>query len=124
MAETPTNFEDLLASLKQSFVQGLPGRIEGIDRLAGAIGENLASNDSRKDIAALRALVHKLAGAGGTFGHLAVGDAAAWVERACDDILGGDGAPTADQWRQVEARLQKLRHAAADAMTAAGRKIA
>lgn len=124
MAETPDNFEDRLTSLKQSFVDGLPGRIDDINGVAAAIGKDPAAADSRRDIAALRELVHKLAGAGGTFGHLAVGDAAAWAERACDDILGRDAAPTADQWRQVEARLEKLRRAAADAVAAAGRKRA
>jgi len=117
MAETPNSFEDQLASLKRAFVDGLPARIEAIDAAANGIGKDVAAA-SLEDIAALRALLHKLAGAGGTFGHLAVGDAAAWAERGCDDVLGRKVPPTAEQWRQLEARLEKLRRAAANAVAA------
>ncbi len=123
MADTPSDFENQLTSLKNAFVDGLPGRMKEIDGIAAAIGNDPAAAN-RKNLVLLNMLIHKLAGAGGTFGHNAVGDAAAWVEQACGDILKRDGAPTAEQWRQVEARLEKLRRAAENAVVAAKRKSA
>jgi|GEM_PF-2396073 len=124
MAKTPTDFDDQLATLKGAFLDGLPGRIKEIDDLAAAIAKDIPTGASREDIALLRVLVHKLSGAGGTFGHLAVGDAAAWAERGCEDVLRRPTGPTADQWRQVVARLEKLRRAADDVVATARRKSA
>jgi hypothetical protein len=123
-AKTPTDFDDQLALLKTAFLDGLPGRIAEIADLAAVIAKDIPTGASRDDIVLLRALVHKLAGAGGTFGHLAVGDAAAWAERGCEDVLGRPTGPTAEQWRQVEARVEKLCRAAADAVATARRKSA
>lgn len=125
MLNKPTDFEDQLAAMRQAFIDGLPGRIEEIDGLAAAIGSALSSATNLRKITELRMLVHKLSGAGGTFGHVAVGDAAAWAEQACDAILAGDAEPTPDEWKQVEARLEKLRRAAGNAVAAAkGKKSA
>lgn len=125
MLNKPTDFEDQLTAMRQAFIDGLPGRIAEIDSLAAAIGNSLTTATNLRKITELRMLIHKLSGAGGTFGHVAVGDAAAWAEQACDAIIAGEAEPTADQWKQVEARLEKLRRAADNAVAAAkGKKSA
>lgn len=115
MAAPTKEFEDRLAVLKRDFVDGLAGRIAEIDGLASAVAGNPAAAESLEKIAALRALVHKLAGAGGMFGHAAISDAAAAAEQACDEILerksATEAAPLADRWRRIEARLKQLRRA-------------
>jgi len=119
MAAPTKDFQQRMAALRRAFLAGLAGRIGEIDNLAAAIAGNPAAADSLEKIAALRALVHKLAGAGGMYGHGAIGDAAAAAEQACDEILdrksATDAEPVADRWRRVEARLKQLRRAAAAA---------
>lgn len=115
MAAPTKDFQDRLAALKRDFIDGLAGRIAEIDGLAAAVAGNPAAADSLEKIVALRALVHKLAGAGGMFGHAAISDAAAAAEQACDEILerksATAAAPVVDRWRRVEACLQQLRRA-------------
>lgn len=122
MLKKPTDFEDQLAAMRRAFIDGLPGRIAEIDRLAATIGNSLTTATNMRKITELRMLVHKLAGAGGTFRQVAVGDAAGWVEQACDAIIAEEAEPTADQWKQVEIRLEKLRRAADGAVTADKRR--
>ena len=115
MAAPTKDFQERMAALRHDFTDGLAGRIAEIDGLAVAIAGNPASAASLEKIAALRALVHKLAGAGGMFGHAAISDAAAAAEQACDEIIERKSAtaaePVADRWRRVEACLQQLRRA-------------
>jgi HPt (histidine-containing phosphotransfer) domain-containing protein len=115
MAAPTKEFEERLAALRRTFINGLAGRVGEIDTLAATIAGDPASADSREKIAALRALVHKLAGAGGTFGHAAISAAASAAEDACDEILergaAVESAPVADQWRLIEERLKEFRRA-------------
>lgn len=113
MAAPTKDFEDRLAALRRDFIAGLAGRIAEIDGLVAAVAGDPAADRSREKIAAVRALVHKLAGVAGMYGHAAVGDAAAAAEQACDEILERKSAAgsVGERWRRVEQRLAQLRRA-------------
>ncbi len=60
---------------------------------------------------ALKQLIHKLAGSGGTFGFPKISDAAEKAETACEAML---ETPSMDRWRSIEGHLEELRNAVED----------
>ena len=59
-------------------------------------------------LGALKQLVHKLAGSGGTFGFAEISDAAERAETACEAML---ETPSVDFWQTLEGHLEELRNA-------------
>ncbi|MFK4057907.1 Hpt domain-containing protein [Brevundimonas sp. NPDC046655] len=85
---------DLLASLRARFLDRCVSDLERIEKLR----ERDALNSEE-----LQALVHRLAGAAGTFGFLVISDAAA----DCDDALVQGQAPDRSKVERLTAALEE-----------------
>ena len=110
MTENPKHINERLAELKRAYVNGLGAKIEEVEaaaRNAQATDDPL-SGQGLEALDALKQLVHKLAGSGGTFGFAEISDAAEKAETACDAML---ETPSIDRWRSIEGHLEELRSA-------------
>ena len=71
-------------------MKGLGAKIEEVGAAAGATGAvrtDLLSGPGLEALGALKQLVHKLAGSGGTFGFWEISDAAERAKTACEAML-------------------------------------
>lgn len=82
-----TEFLNQLASLKGAFVAGLSERVQRVETLIDQIVAGERDSSRRLACEALVDHVHKLSGAGGTFGFNRVSEIASELERACLDVL-------------------------------------
>ncbi|MCH7935791.1 MAG: Hpt domain-containing protein [Proteobacteria bacterium] len=118
MTDNPKDINQRLDELKRAYVNGLGAKIEEVEAAAraagdaGAAGANPLSGQGLEALGALKQLVHKLAGSGGTFGFAKISDAAEKAETACEAML---ETPSVDFWRSIEGHLDKLRGAVKDA---------
>ena len=113
MTENPKHINERLAELKQAYVNGLGAKIEEVEAAAEAARNAEATDDPLSEqgleaLDALKQLVHKLAGSGGTFGFAEISDAEEKAETACDAML---ETPSIDRWRSIEGHLEELRSA-------------
>ena len=108
MTENPKDINERLEELKQAYVNGLGSKIEEVEAAARAAGADPLSGQGLEALDALKQLVHKLAGSGGTFGFAEISDTAEKAEIACDAML---ESPSMDRWRAIEGHLGELRSA-------------
>ena len=85
-------------------MKGLGAKIEEV----GAVQTDPLSGPGLEALGALKQLVHKLAGSGGTFGFWEISDAAEKAETACEAML---ETPSMDRWRSIESHLEELQNA-------------
>lgn len=118
MTDNPKDINERLKELKRAYVNGLGAKIEEVETIsravevAGAAGADPLSGQGLEALDALKQLVHKLAGSGGTFGFAEISDAAERAETACGAML---ETPSMDRWRSIEGHLEELRNAVEDA---------
>ncbi len=114
MTDNPKDINKGLEELKRAYVNGLGAKIEEVEaaaRAAQAAGDGPLSEQGLEALEALKQLVHKLAGSGGTFGFAEISVAAERAEIACDAML---ETPSMDRWRSIEGHLEELRNAVED----------
>lgn len=112
MTDNPKDINERLEELKRAYVNGLGAKIEEVETAAQAAGDDPLSGQGLEALDALKQLVHKLAGSGGTFGFAEISDAAERAETACGAML---ETPSMDHWRSIEGHLEELRNAVEDA---------
>ena len=112
MTDNPKDINERLEELKRAYVNGLGAKIEEVETSAGAVRTDPLSGQGLEALGALKQLVHKLAGSGGTFGFAEISDAAERAETACEAML---ETPSMDFWQSIEGHLDKLRSAVDDA---------
>lgn len=112
MTDNPKDIKERLEELKRAYVNGLGAKIEEVETAAQAAGDDPLSGQGLEALDALKQLVHKLAGSGGTFGFAEISDAAERAETACGAML---ETPSMDRWRSIEGHLEELRNAVEDA---------
>lgn len=112
MTDNPKDINERLKELKRAYVNGLGAKIEEVVTAAQAAGDDPLSGQGLEALDALKQLVHKLAGSGGTFGFAEISDAAERAETACGAML---ETPSMDRWRSIEGHLEELRNAVEDA---------
>ncbi len=111
MTDNPKDINERLEELKRAYVNGLGAKIEEVEAAARAAGDDPLSGQGLEALGALKQLVHKLAGSGGTFGFPEISDAAEKAETACEAML---ETPSMDRWRSIEGHLEELRNAVED----------
>jgi HPt (histidine-containing phosphotransfer) domain-containing protein len=105
-----------LHALRERFAAGLRARVSELEALVRAAREGATS----AAIAPALVAAHRLAGTAGSYGHPAVGEAAAALEAALQRIVEhGAGAAGADAaaWEEAAAALGRAHAAAASATT-------
>ena len=112
MTDNPKDINERLEELKRAYVNGLGAKIEEVEAAARAAGDDPLSGQGLEALDALKQLVHKLAGSGGTFGFAEISDAAERAETACDAMV---ETPSMDRWQSIEGHLEELRNAVEDA---------
>ncbi len=112
MTNNPKDINERLEELKRAYVNGLGAKIGEVEAAARAAGDDPVSGQGLEALDALKQLVHKLAGSGGTFGFAEISDAAERAETACGAML---ETPSMDRWRSIEGHLEELRNAVEDA---------
>jgi len=108
MTDNPKDINEQLEELKRAYVKGLGAKIEEVGAAAGAVRTDLLSGPGLEALGALKQLVHKLAGSGGTFGFWEISNAAERAKTACEALL---ESPSMDRWRSIEGHLEELRNA-------------
>ncbi|MCH2327706.1 MAG: Hpt domain-containing protein [Rhodospirillales bacterium] len=83
-------------------------KIDDVGAAAGAVRTDPLSGPGLEALGALKQLVYKLAGSGGTFGFWEISDAAEKAETACEAVL---ETPSMDRWRSIEGHLEELLNA-------------
>ncbi len=111
MTENPKDINERLQELKRAYVNSLGAKIEEVEAAVQAAGDDPLSGQGLEALDALKQLVHKLAGSGGTFGFAEISDTAERAETACDAML---ETPSMDRWRSIEGHLEELRNAVED----------
>ena len=114
MTDNPKDYSERLEELNRAYVNGLGAKIEEVEaaaRAARATGDDPLSGQGLEALDALKQLVHKLAGSGGTFGFAEISDAAEKAETACEAML---ETPSMNRWRSIEGHLEELRNAVED----------
>jgi HPt (histidine-containing phosphotransfer) domain-containing protein len=96
-----------LDRLRATFTAELPARLTEADRLLAAL-----QNGDGDAAEALRMIVHRLHGTGGTMGFAALSEAAAALEALLDDGIRA-GQAGAAALPEIAAGLQRLKDAAA-----------
>ena len=108
MTDNPKDINEQLEELKRAYVKGLGAKIEEVGAAAGAVRTDLLSGPGLEALGALKQLVHKLAGSGGTFGFWEISNAAERAKTACEALL---ESPSMDRWLSIEGDLEELRNA-------------
>ena len=91
MASEQLTMEEKLALLRDGYAEKLGGRIAEIEGAVGALGEATPGEDRLQKIGDIRALTHKMAGSGATFGFPKITTVSRAMENACKAVLdGGD----------------------------------
>ena len=108
MTDNPKDINEQLEELKRAYVKGLGAKIEEVGATAGAVRTDPLSGPGLEALGALKQLVHKLAGSGGTFGFWEISNAAERAKTACETLL---ESPSMDRWRSIEGHLEELRNA-------------
>ncbi len=94
-----------LVALRQSYAQKLSDRIRLIDAAQGRL---LQGNWDHHEAAGLHLLLHKLAGAAGTFGFPDIGQAARKGETVLKDFVDGTAEPDSEQRRLLAGYLASI----------------
>ncbi len=76
-----------IKALRDEYEAKLPGRLRELDAAFKRLPPDGDAGDSRPELQNLMALAHKLSGSAGTFGFMALGDAAEKLENACQAHL-------------------------------------
>jgi len=79
--------QNQIKALRDEYEAKLPGRLDELDAAFKDLPPDTPPGDSRQALETLMGLAHKLAGSAGTFGFMAVGDAAEQLENACQSHL-------------------------------------
>ena len=108
MTDNPKDINEQLEELKRAYVKGLGAKIKEVEAAAGAVRTDPLSGPGLEALGALKQLVHKLAGSGGTFGFWEISNAAERAKTACEALL---ESPSMDRWRSIEGHLEELRNA-------------
>ena len=108
MTDSPKDINEQLEELKRACVTSLGTKIEEVGATAGAVRTDPLSGPGLEVLGALKQLVHKLAGSGGTFGFWEISNAAERAKTACEALL---ESPSMDRWRSIEGHLEELRNA-------------
>ncbi|MDH3335306.1 MAG: Hpt domain-containing protein, partial [Rhodospirillaceae bacterium] len=83
MANDNMTVEEKMAALRSAYAQQLEGKIAEISDQISAISSSNDENTIAETIASVRALTHKLAGSGATFGFKDISTVAREMEDAC-----------------------------------------
>lgn len=85
-------FQDQLKALQDEFKAQLAGRLEELDAAFAELRDSSGATEIRSAMETLNALSHKLTGSAGTFGFMAVSEAAQRLETHCQSLLDDDNA--------------------------------
>ncbi len=88
--------QDQLKALRAEYEAQLPGRLDELDAAFSGMPTDARAEDSRQALETLYALSHKLTGSAGTFGFMAIGEAAKRLEALCQSLLEDPDGATAD----------------------------
>ncbi len=95
-----------LVSLRQAYAQKMSDKINEIDTAHERL---LQGNWDQQEAAALHGLLHKLAGAAGTFGFQEIGQAARNAETVLKDYVDGISEPDGEQRTQIAEHLEGIK---------------
>ena len=110
MPDEPTESEDEMERIQESFRAELAEWLEDIISMGRTIGTDKAEDDPKALVESLRERAHQVAGTAGTFGFEEIGDAALELELLCAALLEqGDTADLA----KIGAAMAALETAAA-----------
>ncbi|MDP2432598.1 MAG: diguanylate cyclase [Pseudomonadota bacterium] len=105
MTVTEENYQAELAALRAEYATELPKRLSEIDALWQSLKSGPWSPESLKQ---LHLQVHRLAGAGTTFGYAEMSQAARGLEKRLIAWLPETERPDAESWHAARARLEAL----------------
>jgi HPt (histidine-containing phosphotransfer) domain-containing protein len=100
MAEAP-EVDAELARIIASFAGEVREWLHRLDAAARTFAEATSENEARQALEEISLLAHKLSGSAGTFGFVAISEAATPLELRCAALLGGDGAVTDEQRQEI-----------------------
>lgn len=89
MTDPKQQLQDQIKALGAEYEAQLPGRLDELDAAFAGLPGDGRTGDSRQALETLYALSHKLTGSAGTFGFMAVSDAAERLEALCQSLLEG-----------------------------------
>ncbi|MBI3733838.1 MAG: Hpt domain-containing protein, partial [Chloroflexi bacterium] len=116
MANPPDTLDAQLNSLYQAYAQQIPNKVSQIEDAWVQVPVNSWDGESFKT---LHRLTHSLNGTTGSFGFMAVSEAAQPLEALFKSLMRGTTAATEEQRQQINAMLLMLKRAAAEAKQSA-----
>ncbi len=111
MAERRTTLAEKIAALRAAYAQELDGRLREIEAAAAPLAEPGSPEASRRAVAAIHYMAHKLAGSGATFGFAALTHAAQAVEEVCAEVIEDGEVPRAERCHDIIGLVVGLRSA-------------
>ena len=112
VSEAQANMRSQLEAQWAVYAATLAGKLDDLELAARSLREDAPPDQARQALEAVRALSHRLAGSGATFGFVALGRVARDLEALCDAIVEDGVPPSPEQRGDIGGLLKDLRRAA------------
>ena len=112
MSEVQADLRRQLEAQWTAYAATLADKLDDLERAARPLREDAPRDQIGRDLEAVRAMSHRLAGSGATFGFAALGRWARDLELLCDTILKDGAPPSPEQRDDIDGLLIILRRAA------------
>ncbi len=103
------DWESTLAGLRRAFLDRIPSFADDAESAIAGMRREPRSN---VHLSALRLVLHKIVGSGGSFGLAGIAATAAASEALCREHLDAATTPTADQLDGIQAHIASIREQA------------
>lgn len=103
------DWESTLAGLRRAFLDRIPSFASVAESAIAGLRRDPCSTEH---LSALRLVLHKIVGSGGSFGLAGIAATAASSEAVCRELLDAATTPTPDQLDGIEANVASIREQA------------
>jgi HPt (histidine-containing phosphotransfer) domain-containing protein len=113
MTDPKQQLQDQIKALKDEYGALLPERLNELDSAFADLPDDIRATAARQALETLCALAHKFTGSAGTFGFMAISEAAARLEALCQSLLEGADDAAAGGRETMASLVATVREAAA-----------
>ena len=113
MTDPKQQLQDQIKALKDEYGALLPERLNELDSAFADLPDDIRATAARQALETLCALAHKFTGSAGTFGFMAISEAAARLEALCQSLLEGADDAVAGGRETMASLVAAVREAAA-----------
>ena len=113
MTDPKQQLQDQIKALKDEYGALLPERLNELDSAFADLPDDIRATAARQALETLCALAHKFTGSAGTFGFMAISEAAARLEALCQFLLEGADDAAAGGRETMASLVAAVREAAA-----------